>query len=281
VETRIQGEDGYSGQPDLVILWNDKRAKRALVLDWKSGWLEQEASDRNLQLRAYAVLVFMKWKVDSVEVALLQRNAPTVITKYDAQDLQRAREEIQVIIAKAMEEGAPRIPGEKQCRYCRAIGVCPEARALAPAILNQVMPVNVPLGAVDKKTVQSLVPKLTGDQLSYIRERKAVVEWVLEAVDEQIRMRLELNPEAVPGWKLKEGNTRREVTDIMVAYDKLKDHITAREFSDCCRVNLGSIETAFRSTTGSTVAQAKQAVTERLSSVIEEKQNRPSIVRVK
>ena len=282
VEQRIVSVDGYSGQPDLVVTWGPLHNKCALVLDWKSGWIEQESSTSNLQLRAYAVLVAYAYGCSNVFVALLQRNAATVVTHYDTEDLIKAREEIGEIIREATAPGALRTAGETQCRYCKAIAICPEARAsIAEAIAAvdrraQTLPLNVA-----PEALELMVQCLTGDELAYIRDRKNVAEMVFRHTDDEIRRRLQDDPKSVPGWTLKPGNKVRRITDIEEAIALLDGIISPSTFYRCCNVSLGALEEAMRTNQGISVAQSKHVIKERLGEVIDENQNQPSIVRAK
>jgi len=228
------------------------------------------------------VLVGLNHGCSKVFVALLQRHAQTVVTEYNVEDLIRAREEIRAIIRNASAPGATRTAGERQCRYCKAVGICPEAREAISETLAVVDPHvdSLPLDAAPE-TVELLVHFLDGKELAYIRERKKIAEMVFTLTDEEIRRRLQVDPNAVPGWALKPGNKVRTITNAQQAFKLLNGLIDPKTFASCCTVAIGPLEHAFRDAHGSTVAQSKQALTERLASVIEEKQNNPSIVRAK
>ena len=279
VEKQIESIDGYSGRPDLVIVWENDAGKSALILDWKTGWIEQEPSTSNLQLRAYAVLVALAHACSNVNVALLQRNVPTEVTRYEIQDLMKARAHLLEIVAKARLPWADRRPGEKQCRYCRGIAICPEARALVPEVLALVTP--AANGIVGKDQVQTIVPRLSAEELAFIRNRKQIVDWVLDAVDSEIKERLKADPNAIPGFKLKPGDVRREITDSNRAKDLLRNVITEESFGACCTVRLKELESQYRNATGVTWAEADRMLSVLLAPVMVSKQNQPSIVRAK
>jgi hypothetical protein len=283
IEERIEGPDGYSGQPDLVALWLDQVEPQALVLDWKSGWLEQEASTSNLQLRAYAVLVGLTYGVAHVDVALLQRNATTIVTKYDAEDLIKARVQIIEIIREASAPGAVRTPGERQCRYCKAVGVCPEAldsiaSSLAVARNGSGIPIHPTL---DPLTASQIARCLSGDQLAEIHSKKRVAELVFEAVDYEIKIRLARDPLAVPGWTLKPGNKRRVIKDPAAAFVAVSQELSSDDFLGCCTVRLVDLELAFKRAIGKSRAESDRILDGRLRPAVEVAENAPSIVKAK
>lgn len=283
VEERIESPDGYSGQPDLVVTWQDGDKHYALVFDWKSGWIEQELSAKNLQLRAYAVLAGFAYHCSEVFVALLQRGASRELVGYDALDLVKAREELRDIIREATAPGAIRTPGEIQCRYCRAIAICPEARETIPNALHiaeKGSAISLRL-LLDKQKATLVARCLSGTQLSEIQERKKVAQFVFEAVEDEIKKRLTEDPKSVPGWVLKPGNKRRSITDTSGAFAAIRDRLNLGEFLGCCTLRLGELEDTLVRGSGLSRADISRILDERLKSLIEVSENSPSIVKAK
>ena len=111
-----------TGQPDVVFIWG----RHALVLDLKSLYGEQTEDPRNLQLRGYAVLVKGKYGCTEITVKIAQprvsRDPQACV--YHADELVAATEELAGYVRAAMLPNAPIIPGDKQCRLCRARSFC-------------------------------------------------------------------------------------------------------------------------------------------------------------
>jgi CRISPR/Cas system-associated exonuclease Cas4 (RecB family) len=114
-----------SGQADLIVL----NGGHALILDYKTGRGEVEDPSMNLQLRTLAVLVDQD-ELESVTVGIIQPLATSEpkLCRYDRAALAIARQEILSILSIARNPDAPLIPGERQCKYCRAALVCPARR---------------------------------------------------------------------------------------------------------------------------------------------------------
>ena len=134
---------------------------------------------------------------------------------------------------------------------------------------------------VEPEAVQLLIECLDGKQLAFIRDRKKVAEMVFNFADEEIKRRLERDPDSVPGFALKPGNKLRKITDTQKALELLDDLLTARRFASCCTVSIVALEDAYREAHASSAAQSRRVIAERLGPVIEEHQNKPSVVRAR
>ncbi|MGB0644654.1 MAG: DUF2800 domain-containing protein, partial [Akkermansiaceae bacterium] len=133
-ETRLYAFDNrVSGQFDGMVV--DR--SRALLYDYKTGYLEPMEARRNLQMRGYAVLVAENFPdITQITTAIIQpRIRPEVsLAQYDQSDLKTARQEVLAILDRAYAPGARRQPGPIQCQYCKAKAKCPEAAALAESL---------------------------------------------------------------------------------------------------------------------------------------------------
>jgi hypothetical protein len=116
------------GTPDLVIvepcIWG-------MVLDFKFGRKAVATPGENLQLSAYALGVAMKYAIpaDCMEMVVVQ--PPNSFPgRLDAQ----AEARIRAVVEGCLAPDADVVPGEEQCRYCRASGSCPEQLAATQAV---------------------------------------------------------------------------------------------------------------------------------------------------
>jgi Protein of unknown function (DUF2800) len=135
---RYYGTEVISGTPDRVLYYPET----ILVIDRKFGYGIVERADLNLQLRVYAVLTWVSNYKD-VYVAIVQPRASyderITIARYTSEDVEDARQQILSILTAAQSPDAPLVPGEEQCRYCKAKLTCPafrEAIQRAPALMS-------------------------------------------------------------------------------------------------------------------------------------------------
>ncbi len=207
-EKRLWYEFGnlrHSGQPDVAYVQNN----RALVIDYKCGRNEVTGNPSNLQLRDLACLVAHQCGVDEVTVAIVQPWAPEQPPcVYGPGDLAEALNRMEERIAVSNDEKSPRIPGEAQCKYCRAKGVCPEFIAAGlPVPLN---PVPSP------ETVTIAVQNLDNSRLGAFLALSRLASDVAES---EVRKRLG-GGVAVDGWSFKPGRTTEKITDPQEVFNR-------------------------------------------------------------
>ena len=106
-----------SGKPDLVVIDGD----RALVIDYKTGYLETLEASQNLQLRTLAVMVAANHDVDEVSVAIVQPNIRPgySIARYDEIDLEVAERQLRKILDDANDENAVANPAKSNADIAR------------------------------------------------------------------------------------------------------------------------------------------------------------------
>lgn len=102
-----------------------------------------------------------------------------------------------------LEPDAERVPGEKQCQWCKAQAKCPEQKSYAERIL---------LVEFDDISEQKPVNTLSDEQLRAALEgKKLVLSW-LDAVEKHVTERL-TSGEGFPGFKLVAGRSLRQWQD--------------------------------------------------------------------
>lgn len=124
-EKRLWLGDSFSGQYDFLAISGNK----AVLLDYKTGRGEVESAEGNLQLRALACLVAKEHpELDEITVGIIQPWASPQLSlcRYGRGDLLAAEMELLQILDCADDPDAKRIPGEKQCRWCRGKLNCKE-----------------------------------------------------------------------------------------------------------------------------------------------------------
>lgn len=124
---------GFRGTADTVLY--DAAAKTLHVIDYKHGAGESVDAENNLQLMYYGIGAALTFKV-GVEKVILTIVQPRIASKSAISsweipflDLVEFQADIVRAIEATEEKDAPLVPGEKQCRWCRAKPICPALRA--------------------------------------------------------------------------------------------------------------------------------------------------------
>lgn len=251
----------FSGKPDFVLI----DGGMALIVDYKTGRGDVADSSGNWQLLSLAVLI--RWafpEVEKIYVAIIQPwvSPQTSACAYEAGHLRVATETLVSKLSDAHIPDAKRIPGEKQCKYCKAKSICPEAQSQVAAL------VPADYGA--------MAPAVIGQLL----EKCIVAEGVIESIRTRAKEILFQAPDAIPGWSLEPGAKRRIITNTEKAYQNLAHVLTGQEFASCCKVTLGKLEKLVQKNRKMTANEAKDLINKELSGVIIEEQNKPSLARV-
>lgn len=266
--------DLYSGQMDFAVV----NGNRGLIVDYKTGSGPVTPTAENYQMRASAVLLAHNFDLDEVHVAIVQPLAvnDTSVVRYGRGELRRAEVDILVGMRLASAENPARVPGDKQCRYCRAKGLCPEVR-------EQVMEL-VPLAAagngatMTKRGHLTLAPQ-TGEELARILPKLDVAEKVIREIRRIAKEILEHDPSAIEGYRLREGAERRSIRDALLAYQRMSQLLTPEQFASCCNVQVARLEEIVRELRDETAARAREIVDETLGDAIERRPNDRSLDR--
>jgi hypothetical protein len=261
-----QSEIRHSGQADVVY----RLGSRAVVIDYKTGRNEAPESARNLQLRDLACLVRGNLiGVTDVGTGIIQ---PLVSAKiefclYAEADLIRAEREMFARVQLSHLPCAVRVPGEVQCKFCRAEPSCSEyqkwAGAMVPLMLNLL---DVPASA------------WTPEQQAMFLTREPVAQKWLDDAHALIKDAM-LAGSAVPGYGLKPGNKVRTVTDPQACYDRFAAKGgTLKQFMLGVKVQIAKVREGLQAATGLRGKALDGALAQLLQGIVEEKQNQPSIV---
>lgn len=248
-ETRLYAFDNrVSGQFDGMVV--DR--SRALLYDYKTGYLEPIEARRNLQMRGYAVLVAENFpEITQITTAIIQpRIRPEVsLAQYDHSDLKNARAEVLAILDRAYAPGARRQPGPIQCQYCKAKAKCPEAAALAHS-LSKVEP-----------------GEITAERLPDLLQACSAAKKIIAAIESQAKTVLEADPGAVPGFTLKQGAKMQTITDPQKLFNRMNERhsVLPHEFVEVCSVGKGKVKDLLKE-----ASRLKgKALDEELSSLLE------------
>jgi len=257
-------ENSVSGRFDGLVI--DEH--RALLYDYKTGYNEPAEAKHNLQMRCYAVLVAENFeKVTEVTAAIIQpRIKPEIsLVEYSADDLTKAKDEVQKILERAYEPGAPINPGESQCAYCRAKDDCPEASQLTTT-LSDLQGDSIP-----------------DEKLPELLDTCRVAKKIIEAVEDRARTRLDEDGNSIPGYKLKPGALKGEIIKPQLLFNRCNEQfsILPHEFVEICEVKKGALEKLIKKVSGQKGKELKETMDELLNGVVKYKPNRPSLARDK
>ena len=233
-----------SAKLDVYCILDDA----ALVMDYKTGFLEATSSDENIQLRIQALCVWHEHpEINRVRVRIVQYRLGEVRSTpadYLLRDLRMAEEELMFRLYMAEQPDAPRVPG-KWCRYCPALADCREAKvyALMPGSIFTAQPVDI--------SVEERVAKLAPIEKKFIWQKSRVIKSILDAVNDSLKA---MTPEALKelGLYITDPSNVRSVSNIIDAYALLDkggflkgdDAQKAKQFSEYCKMPLGAIEEA-------------------------------------
>lgn len=225
-EERLWYENEFSGQSDRSY----KNTRDALVIDFKSGFLPTTTASDNPQLATLGVLTLCNDPaIESVTVAIIPRFGRTKeIATYDVQAAAEALAHIREIIAAAAKPDAPRRPGDKQCKYCRAKLICPEFQARAMDITTTPKDQLPALPSVDLAKAIDLIPSIN----DLIKALKAEGKRRLETGDEEFAKL----------YRLADGRNIRTIIKLPTVFERaLFLGITDFEFTAACNLDLGAV----------------------------------------
>lgn len=222
-ETRVDpafllGRDDLSGTVDVQI----QGYEILELIDYKDG-MGIVSAEGNLQLEqyAYGVLAGFKLPVNgaypfkTVRMTIIQpklalRGMPA-ITSHDVSvhDLLANMGTIITQAAATDKPDAPLVPGESQCKFCRAKGSC---SALANNVMKEVgimfQPVVTQTLDVAQQSADKDPSTMDDAQIAQIMEAAPLMRQLLEGVEKEALRRLEAGG-TIPGLKLVNGRGSR------------------------------------------------------------------------
>ena len=264
-EERLWGlDEQISGQLDFGI----QKGDRALIIDYKTGYLESVEAEKNMQLKCYAVLVKEKYPhLEEITVAIVQPRVWPEVSQavYSLKDLALARQEIAAIILKSSDPKAERHPGPIQCKYCRAKADCPEAIALT----------------TDLTKYENL--ELPTEKLPELLDACGTAKKIIAAIESRAKSILELDSGAVVGWTLKAGATMTKVASPQKLFSRMNERhsVLPHEFVDVCDVGKGKLKALLKTASGLKGKALEDELKSLLDGITKETQKAPSLAKLK
>jgi len=275
VETRLWWDAGEttlcSGKADYIRTRGHVEGERAAwIIDYKTGYSDVIEATQNPQLMALAVLVDQNYgPLDKITVAIVQPPHKPSVAVYEREQLRVATSVITQALEQAQAPDAKRIPGEKQCRYCKAKTRCPEA--------------TMQVATIDASKYYP-VASMTGEALAKFLELSKSAELVIEAVKSEAKRRLAEGDE-IPGYRLKPGVDCEKITKLSELCFRVTNHhgqsITTDEFAGACSITKKSLKELVAKGWGLKGKELKQMIESLLDGLTETTQGEPQIERVK
>jgi hypothetical protein len=213
----LLGRDDLSGTVDCQIIGPDW----VELIDYKDGMGVVNA-EGNMQLEqyAYGVLAELKLPVNGVypfntiRMTIIQPKlalkgmAPITFSEVPVSNLMGNMGTIIAQAAATDKPDAPLVPGDSQCKFCRAKGSC---AALASNVMKEVGVMFQPVTQLPDVAQQSANkdPSTMDDaQIAQIMEAAPLMRQLLEAVEKEALRRME-SGQVIPGLKLVNGRGSR------------------------------------------------------------------------
>ena len=222
-ETRVDpehllGRSDLSGTVDVQIIGGDVLE----LIDYKDG-MGIVSAEGNLQLEQYAYGVLAGYKLPvngaypftTVRMTIIQpklalRGMPAITShEVSVRDLMANMGTIIAQAAATDAQDAPLVPGESQCKFCRAKGSC---SALANNVMKEVgimfQPVVTQTLDVAQQSADKDPSTMDNAQIAQIMEAAPLMRQLLEGVEAEALRRLEAGG-TIPGLKLVHGRGSR------------------------------------------------------------------------
>jgi len=246
-EHEVELSGSVPGHADSIITWCGGRY--ACILDLKSGVRPADEAPDNYQLATYALLQFTRQAFETCCVAIIQPDAfgPRVTQAiYRAEDMLDVAYEVSRIYQATLDPEAAPVPGESQCRYCRAKTVCPAYRER----FQQVQILR-----------DRAITTLANDELLRVHQAVQFAQRIQQEVSEELRARIQSG--AIPGRLRSKGSTR-DLTDpiglwgeVLLRYGQ-NHKFSAYDYEECRKLSFGAFEQLVQRLEGCTANRAKE-----------------------
>lgn len=235
-EQRLWVHDGFdpviSGQYDVA--YGKNSFKSVLILDAKTLYGEVDPAEYNDQLRELVALFYYNNpQTEQITVAILapKLRERCTIAVYDRYEMELAYRLMRLSLADAAQPDAVRTPGN-YCTRCPARNNCEEVRGLVGRTYN-----------IARRIEEGDYQIPLGDKGAAYLENIKTVRAILKSLEEAYKAKLAESPDAIPGWRLKEGKKIRQIQEPEKAFARAKQQwFSETDFWSCCDVSIGRLE---------------------------------------
>jgi Protein of unknown function (DUF2800) len=236
----------HSGQIDSA----HKVKTRALIVEYKTLAGDVPGSPENAQLRDQVCLFDHNYaglltEIGTVVIQPLVTHSPK-ITIYKREHMAQVMKAMHERVAASNNPNSPRVPGEVQCKFCKAAsaGVCKEYNQwAASSVMANTSLVDVP------------VSEWTPAQCVIFLDKMGVAQKWLDNCKEAMKARIKADPNAIPGWKLEDGDERQTIINAQSVFERFSEiGGSLAQFMDCIGIGKGDLK---KSIAGITKARGK------------------------
>ena len=222
----LTGEDGAGGTSDVIII----KGSEIIIIDLKYGTGVRVDANANPQLMLYALGALNEYELvgdfDTVTMVVHQPRLNHV-GEYSipVEQLLAFGDDVRNAADKVRSPDADLVPGEKQCKFCKAKATCPALRAEMAEVVG---------GAADLSDFADLVPQeitseTSDNYLPVAMSKVEVVEQWCKAVRAETERRL-LAGQPVTGYKLVQGRAgNRDWKDPKAVEEMMKKTFRMRD----------------------------------------------------
>lgn len=223
IEQTVSYEDwvpqGFGTNDFGALLIEDKRIK---IADLKYGKGVQVDAENNPQAMLYALGTYAEYgwvsEFDYIDIAIVQPRLNHISEwTISVKDLLKWAEWVSQRAEIALSKDAERVPGEKQCRFCKAKATCKALMKYTEDII---------MAEFDDLDDMPSPDTLSDKELRKVLEMKGLIEGWLSSVETVVRERLE-GGGSFDGFKLVEGRSLRKWTNEQTAAETLTEALGA------------------------------------------------------
>lgn len=227
----------FSGKPDLVFGKHNEEGFHLLIIDYKTGPIEQESTQTNHQLRGLALCCkqhiernYHDCHIKSVSCAIVQPLVTSypVIVRYSEEDIKEAEQEVVEICRRTKENSEP--IANAHCQYCKGFSRC-------KAPINAMQTIAVPSTKFSSSLIQ-----MNPSERSKLFFTAKLAQKVAKEIEDSC-FELLKNGEEIDGLGLKEGNTVRSFKNEGLS--RVQQVIPLGDMMEAVSVSVSKLEDAF------------------------------------
>ena len=203
-------------------------AGRVVVVDFKFGYNPVDDPIENEQFAAYAAGAMQRFGASEAECILLQPRL-RIEASYTFTDPDAITKSLRRIRNTASRRELVLNSGP-QCTYCRARGFCPELRANEQYIQE-----------ADEVALSMIRPENARLVYDIVKSVEAKSKVILARVRDVVKEAQDSGGQ-VEGLKISMKSGARKITDLVGAYERVKDILRMDEFLAVCKVEVGKLE---------------------------------------
>ena len=224
--SHLTSEEGAGGTSDAIII----KGREIIIIDLKYGMGVRVDADGNPQLLIYALGALNEYDlVADFETVTMVIHQPRLnhVSEYSipVSELLTFGDEVRNAADKVREDNAALVPGEKQCRFCKAKATCPALRA----DMAEVVGGSADLSDFADLVAREITSETSDNYLPVAMSKIDMIEQWCKAVRAETERRL-LAGEPVTGYKLVQGRTgNRDWRDAKTVEEMMKKTFRMRD----------------------------------------------------